>query len=509
MKDKIKCAIYARVSTDKQGDSVENQISQATEFISRLGDEYELDEECIFIDNAVSGYYTSVFEREAMKQAIDYAKKGKYKVLVFKEISRVGRDKQENPAIVGMFEQYGIRVIAINDNYDSLNKDNITFDILSVLSEQESKKTSVRVSSARKQKALRGQWSGEPPIGYKVDPETKKLVIDEKTRHIPEAIFDLYVNNGFGTFRIAQYLNAKQWLTKNNREWSRKTVTDVLKNQAYIGNVVYGMRKNELRRQYDDSGKMTKRKVQMRIEPSRWTVVEGAHEPIIDKETYYTAQSILNARNHHRTPRRAYHPLTGILYCGQCGEGMVCQKRSYKDKEYRYYICKTYHKYGRSKCDQANINADKLEKAVVEIVRNRLSSISMSKIIASANRNDDIERLHQEEKKILALKEQAQKDQVDIFNQRDLFTEEVYKEQMMRLKKRVAAAEEELAIIGKKIQAIRSEANQTANITNIIERFLSLDIDDTATLRVLLHDLIARITIKGTHFDIEYNYKLI
>ena len=88
---------------------------------------------------------------------------------------------------------------------------------------------------------------------------------------------------------------------------------------------------------------------------------------------------------------------------------MVCQKRSYKDKEYRYYICKTYHKYGRSKCDQANINADKLEKAVVEIVRNRLSSISMSKIIASANRNDDIERLHQEEKKILALKEQAQK----------------------------------------------------------------------------------------------------
>ena len=73
----------------------------------------------------------------------------------------------------------------------------------------------------------------------------------------------------------------------------------------------------------------------------------------------------------------------------------------------------------------------------------------------------------------------------------------------------MAAAEEELAIIGKKIQAIRSEANQTANITNIIERFLSLDIDDTATLRVLLHDLIARITIKDTHFDIEYNYKLI
>src|SRR5690606_39521087 len=82
-------------------------------------------------DLAVSGYYTSVFERETMKKAIEYAKQKRYQVLVFKEISRVGRDKQENPAIVGMFEQYGIRVIAINDNYDSLNKDNITFDILS------------------------------------------------------------------------------------------------------------------------------------------------------------------------------------------------------------------------------------------------------------------------------------------------------------------------------------------------------------------------------------------
>ena len=110
----IKCGIYARVSTDKQEDSIENQIGQATEFISRLGDEYVVDEECIFIDTAVSGYYTSVFEREAMKKAIEYAKQKRYQVLVFKEISRVGRDKQENPAIVGMFEQYGIRVIALN-----------------------------------------------------------------------------------------------------------------------------------------------------------------------------------------------------------------------------------------------------------------------------------------------------------------------------------------------------------------------------------------------------------
>ncbi|WP_027085496.1 recombinase family protein [Cohnella panacarvi] len=171
--EKIKCAVYARVSTDKQGDSIENQVGQCQEYISRLGPQYDTEDLLIYRDEAVSGYYTSMFNRAGMKQAIKDAREHKFKLIVFKEASRVGRDKQENPAIIGMFERYGVRVVAINDNYDTLNKDNITFDILSVLSEQESKKISARVSSARKQKARRGQWGGRAPIGYVVNPATK------------------------------------------------------------------------------------------------------------------------------------------------------------------------------------------------------------------------------------------------------------------------------------------------------------------------------------------------
>lgn len=504
----IKCGIYARVSTDKQEDSIENQIGQATEFISRLGDEYVVDEECIFIDTAVSGYYTSVFEREAMKKAIEYAKQKRYQVLVFKEISRVGRDKQENPAIVGMFEQYGIRVIAINDNYDSLNKDNITFDILSVLSEQESIKTSSRVSSARRQKALRGEWGGEAPIGYKVDRQTKKLIIDEEKKHIPKLIFDLYVNHGYGTFKIAEYLNQKGMLTKNNREWSRGTVAGVLKNQAYIGNVVHGMRKNVLKRTYDETGRMRKKKMQVKTDPSEWTIVENAHEPIIDKETFYEAQRILKSRTHSREPRHAYHPLTGILICGKCNAGMICQKRTHENKEYRYYICKTYHKYGRSKCKQANVNADKLEKTIVEIVKNRLNNLVTSNINVFADRSKDILRLEKEKDRLIKAKEKAEKDQIDIFSQRDLFSEEVYKEQMMKLKNQILSLEEEISIIENKIEAINIQASKEADLNNIIEEFLKIDMEDTANLRKLLHELIDKIYLNDNHLDIEYNYDL-
>jgi DNA invertase Pin-like site-specific DNA recombinase/archaellum component FlaC len=508
MQEKIKCAIYARDSTDQQGDTIENQISQGKEYISRLGDQYDAEDVAIFIDHAVSGYYTSVFERQAMKDAVAGAKRGDFKLILFKEVSRVGRDKQENPAIVGIFEQYGVRVIAINDNYDSLNKDNVTFGILSVLAEQESIKISSRVSSAKKQKARRGLWNTDAPIGYRLNSETKKLEIDPDSKEIVESIFHMYVHRGIGSFLIAQHLNRNGKKTRDGNPFSRESVKRILRNQAYIGNTVYGKKRNELRREYDDSGKMTKRKVQVKIDPKDWTIVEGTHEPIIDKETFYAAQRILAGRGHHRTPRRAYHPLTGILFCAKCGQGMVCQKRSFQSKQYRYYICKTYHKYGRNACPQANVNADELEMKVISVVRGRLSALSTSNIIASADRSVDLSRLENERKTKQKQREKLQKDQIDIFGQRDLFDDQTYQGMMVSLKKQIQTIDEEIAILDGQIKAIREESSQTANVVNIIEDFLSLDVNDTERLRTILHELIEKITLADNHIDIRYRYSI-
>ncbi|GAA4711521.1 recombinase family protein [Brevibacillus fulvus] len=504
---KVKCAIYARVSTDKQGDSIENQISQAKEYIQRLGPNYEYDEELIFVDEAVSGYYTSVFDRQAMKNAREAAKKQKFHVILFKEISRVGRDKQENPAIIGSFEQYGVRVIAINDNYDSLNKDSLTFDILSVLSEQESRKISARVSSAKKQKAKRGQWNGEPPIGYKVNSETKKLVIDEEKRSIPELIFRLYTTEGLGTFKVAQTLNAQGLLTKNGNLWSRKTINNVLTNRAYIGCVVYGTRRNELERTYDDTGKMSKRKVQRLIKDAEWTIIENAHPPIIDEETFYKAQQILNQRSHHRTPRRAYHPLTGILVCSKCGEGMVCQKRTHNNKEYRYYICKTYHKYGRSACDVANVNADVIEGHVIEVVQKHFDSLELDEYMVDQGKDDVLEKIEMDIKARMKQKEKIQKDQRDLFAQRDLFTEESYTQQMMELKGQAEFIEKEIQFIQHQKQLHLQSENDKSVLQKLRESAKDLRSFTTRQLRDFLHDVINEIKFDGEEIAVDFKYK--
>lgn len=503
----IECSIYARDSTDQQGDTLDNQIEQCKEYIRRLG--FSVKEENIFKDHAISGYYTSVFDREAMKEAVAAAKEGRFKVIVFKEISRVGRDKQENPAIVGIFEQFGVRVIAINDNYDTINKDNITFDILSVLSEQESKKTSVRVSSGKIQKARRGRWNTDAPIGYNLNSTKQILEVDPERKGTIELIFSLYTQRGLGSFLIAKQLNDKGEKTRDGNLFSRESVKRVLKNRAYIGDTVYGKKRNELKREYDDMGRMTKSKVQVKIDEKDWIIVEGTHEPIIDKETFYAAQLILAGRGHHRTPRRAYHPLTGILFCGKCGEGMVCQKRSYKEKEYRYYICKTYHKYGRDACPQANIEAQSIENQVEARVKQDLFNQPTNQIGAKKNRSGDIGRLEKDLKERAKAKDKLQKDQVDIFEQRELFDSETYKGKMLELKRVLQTVEDEMVLMDKQLKAIVSEATQNADIEGIIKDYLTLDGTDPERSRAILHKLVTKIDVKENVLDIEYRYDII
>ncbi|XOS91795.1 recombinase family protein [Brevibacillus laterosporus] len=88
----IPVAIYARVSTDRQGDSIEHQVSFLREYVSRnLGELYYTDDTLIYSDEGISGYSTTILDRPAMKQLLDDAKKGVFKVVLIKGI---GREKE-------------------------------------------------------------------------------------------------------------------------------------------------------------------------------------------------------------------------------------------------------------------------------------------------------------------------------------------------------------------------------------------------------------------------------
>lgn len=381
------CAVYARVSTDMQAESLENQVDYAKEYIRRLGEAYVVDDECVYTDLDQSGYYTRFVQRPAIQRALEDARAGRFEVIVFKEISRISRDPAEHIEIVSRFQMHGVRVIAINDNLDSARPE--TLDLLgihSVMSEMESKRISSRVSSGKKSMARRGHWVGEAPIGYRLNPDTQRLEVDPVHAPTVMDIFRLFTEEGYGALRIAQWLNERGRWTKNGRPWSRVTVRRVLENPAYAGDTVYGRTRNALRRIFDDRG-YTKIRSKHRVPEADWVVVRGTHPALVERGVFQRAQARFRgngrADSRERESGRGWgsgsacgsagwasgrrwgrHPLTGILRCGRCGSGMVCQAQRRNGKEYRYYACSRAFRFGRSACSQPNLNAADAEAAV-------------------------------------------------------------------------------------------------------------------------------------------------
>jgi site-specific DNA recombinase len=504
----IYCARYIRISTDKkeQKTSIPHQKSYLEEHVkyksqtNSEGAEWVAPEEMVYIDEDFSAYKKSIFDRPQFKKLLADAKLGKFQVVLFKSISRLARDTQESLAISSEFESLGILVIAPDDKYESDQQNaKFMFTISSAFAEQESVNKAISVSTGNKQKAKSGKWSNSrPPFGYKVNSETKKLEVgDEQQVKTVHSIFDLYTNEGWGTFKVAEYLNEKKWLTANNKLWSRTTVRQVLVNRAYVGDIVYGKTRNKITRSIEEGKKMKT----LNIPEEDWAICMNAHPAIIERNIFNTAQHILKSRQLGIKKKRLVHPLTGILKCGICDEGMICQKRSSQWGEYRYYICKTYHKYGRKACPQSNIRAGDIENFVLDWLR---ETISKYKVEADMNKVKTKEKsqkeLQKELDKINKTIEKANKDTLDLFKMRDNFTEEQYNYANEELKKEIDLLREKRNHYEEEFAKINGEDNEK-RLKEIMDNFLSEEKLDENDMRKYVQLLLKEVVLNDEELD--------
>lgn len=417
-------AIYARSSLGKerQGDTVEHQIAMIQEFAKRTNLDVVFDNNFIYEDDGESGFKTTLLQRPAMKKMLNDIDKGLIDTVFFKGISRFARDSGETITTAKRLNNKGVRVLSLEENYDSFRDEPTMFQIYAVMAEQESRKTSIRVSLGNKQKARNGLWSGTvTPLGYsKVkdlpNEELQKKLYEKGAHkqslypneyaHIIQKVFNLYVKENMGRKKIVSWLNDHGYKTNRGKLFQEKHITDILANEVYIGNIVYG----KTRYNYvEDEEKNKKIQQTVHLSENDWVRAENAHPAIIDKELFEMAQKkILENKQLHPHPKRfnaAKHPLTGLLKCGLCGGNMICQKRTNKKKdgtklEYRYYVCSTYHKQGRNVCPQANVNADHLEDELLVFIKKKLqlfTTLNMSERVKEKdNKKQEIKKeIHQ------------------------------------------------------------------------------------------------------------------
>ena len=376
--------IYARLSRDDgdklESDSIINQKALIRDFLSKHPEIHAVSEKT---DDGYSGVN---FDRPAFQEMMEDIRSGKINCVVVKDLSRFGRNYIEaGNYIERVFPFLGVRFIAINDNYDSLDRnqsDSLIIPFKNLINDAYCKDISVKIRSQLEIKRKKGQFIGAfAAYGYLKDEEDhNKLVVDTYASEIVRAIFKWKIQ-GMSQGRIANKLNMQGVLCPMEYKlslgmkvqtnfrvhkkalWSSKTVTRILTNEIYTGVLVQGK---------VGTPNYKIKKIMPRDEAD-WIRVEGVIPVIVDRDVFDSVQMIL-AKDIRIAPEEdVVYPLSGFVKCADCGQNMVRKSYNAGGKSYSYFICST-RKAGKG-CSTHSISEEKLMDVVLQMVSKQIDSV--------------------------------------------------------------------------------------------------------------------------------------
>ncbi|MDD5511190.1 MAG: recombinase family protein [Dehalococcoidales bacterium] len=358
----MKVALYARVSSDAQDTdlSLSAQLRALREYAQRKG--YEVVRE--FIDEAESGRSGN---RPAFKEmiALGKVKEPPFEAILVWKLNRFTRSRVDSITYKALLRSKGIEVISINEPFDDSPTGRLMEGVIESIDEFYSANLGQDIKRGLRENARRGFFNGsKPPYGFHKVPVRDGTKIRSRLEPDPEGsasvkvvrrIFDLALNDA-GCKDIARILNREGIRTSTGSYWGKTTVHKVLTNEAYAGTLVWG-------------GRPGHPAIRSGEPPVR---VEGAWEPIIDKETFNMVKEKMAQRKPEVVHPRvvpSFYLLSGLLYCS-CGMAMI--GRSAKSHRYYYYMCNRSFKQGRDSCRARILPKDKLEGLVIKQIKERI-----------------------------------------------------------------------------------------------------------------------------------------
>lgn len=393
-------AFYIRLSReDKRGkdesESITNQRLILTDFLEQQDDDDEyvfVDE---YVDDGVSG--TTDEERENFLRLLADIQKGKINCVIVKNLARSFRNNGDQSYYLGdWFPRNDVRFISLYqqpiDTYkDPQNAQNIAVPVQGVLNEEHARGTSESVRRTFDKKREKGLHIGSfAAYGYQKDPEDKNaLVIDEEAAEHVKSIFVWFLEgmsknaivrklNESGILCPAAYKKSKGMKYKNpnaeggNPLWCAMSVTNILKNRIYVGDMVQGRYRI----------KSYKIHVQETVPEDEWFIVENTHEPIISREVFAHVQELLKKDTRTAPEQKSLYLFSGFLRCADCGKAMT---RS-KVRGNVYYHCRTYKDQSKTACTKHTIKHNHLEQAVLYAIRQQIYiAVSFSDIVSRIN----------------------------------------------------------------------------------------------------------------------------
>ena len=381
--------LYERLSRDDELQGESNSISHQKQMLEEFARRNGLPNPTHFTDDGVSG---TRFDRPGFLAMMEEVEAGRVEAIVIKDMSRLGRDYLKVGQVMEILRQRGVRLIAINDGVDSLKGDDDFTPFRNIMNEFYARDTSRKIRSVFKSKGMSGKHlTGTVIYGYLWDEKREHWLVDEEAAEVVRRIFSLTLE-GYGPYQIACKLSAdrieipvvhlarfnegvnRSKPVKDPYGWGSSTIVNILKKREYLGHTI----NFKTRKHFKD-------KKSHYVSEDEWTIFENTHEAIIDQQTFDLVQKIRSNVRRYPNGWGEAAPLTGLLYCADCG-GKMYVHRTNNGKRISQYTCSNYTKVpcGTLCPTQHRIN----ESAVLTLVSDTLRAI------AEYSRNDRTEFIH-------------------------------------------------------------------------------------------------------------------
>ena len=375
-KEKI-TPLYERLSRDDELQGESNSISNQKKLLEEYAVGHGLPNPTHFTDDGISG---TRFDRPGFLSMMEEVEAGNVECIVVKDMSRLGRDYLKVGKILEILRQKGVRLIAVNDGVDSSQGDDDFIPFRNIMNEWYARDTSKKIKSTFKTKGMMGKHlTGTVIYGYLWNEARDQWIVDEEAADVVKRIFAMTIE-GYGPYQIACKLSEEQILIpsaylaqygegvnknktfKDIYGWGSSAVVEILKKREYLGHTV----NFKTRKHFKD-------KKSHYVPEDEWTIFENTHEPIIDQQTFDLVQKIRSNVKRYPNGWGEAAPLTGLLYCADCG-GKMYVHRTNNGKRISQYTCSQYSKVpvGKLCPTQHRINED----VVLTLVSDMLKAIA-------------------------------------------------------------------------------------------------------------------------------------
>lgn len=488
-------AVYLRKSRMEEGMDTDEVLRRHRQGLEECAQRHGLD---------IVGYYPevvsgeSLYARPQMLRLLEDVEAGRFDAVLCMDLDRLSRGRMKDQGIIlDAFKDSGTLIVTPDKVYDLSDEiDDELAEFKTFMSRREYKIITKRLRRGLQRSIQDGCYVANAPYGY------KKVTIDHRPTleiYEPEAkfvrvMFDMYIS-GYGCTMIADQINAMGARPHRSASFSRNSVAQILRSPTYIGKIVWDQ-KTHIKK----NTKGNQKHITIYNPREKWTITDGLHPPIIEKEVYDKVQDIMAGRYHpSHNDGTVKSPLAGLVKCVNCGSNM--QRMIFKG--HPYLLCT------RKGCC-ASTKLELIESRILSHLRDTLEKIELEQPDHQQNLTpleDTVAAISKE--LVSANRQKARLHELLEMGEYDLPT---YRERMAAVKEKVSDIERRLEDAQCRLNQAKAyePTVQAENIRAVLDAYQS---SDAAHRNALLHSVIEIITYrkakktKPADFELEFILK--